>query len=343
MLAKEFGWDDAFQFHISVGYNFAGIRSPKIDAFLNVMQDASRSEFWTKCLREAQECLPLFHNIDAPFISTIDPHVSNLVTLSTMHGCPANEIERIAAYLIEEKGFHTYIKCNPTLIGYKKVRNLLDELGDGYLTFNTSHFNHDMKLPEAIQMIVRLMKCAEQKGLLFGVKLTNTFPVVIQNRELVGDAMYMSGKPLFPLAIHVAKVLSDAINRKLPISFSGGIDPHNLEAVLLCGISPITVATLLLKTGGYKNLIRLASLVPIGIPAQVDCKKLGELCDSIASDRYYQKSKRKARTIVVSNPPAACLQCKNCVHVCPNRANFRIAEQKAAIHNREMIDIMRIF
>ena len=150
-----------------------------------------------------------------------------------------------------------------------------------------------MKLPEAIQMIVRLMKCAEQKGLLFGVKLTNTFPVVIQNRELVGDAMYMSGKPLFPLAIHVAKVLSDAINRKLPISFSGGIDPHNLEAVLLCGISPITVATLLLKTGGYKNLIRLASLVPIGIPAQVDCKKLGELCDSIASDQYYQKSKQK--------------------------------------------------
>ena len=29
------------------------------------------------------------------------------------------EIERIATYLITEKGLNTYIKCNPTLLGYE--------------------------------------------------------------------------------------------------------------------------------------------------------------------------------------------------------------------------------
>ncbi len=332
LLAKEFGWDDAFQFHISVGYNLEGIQSPKIDTFLNVMQDASRSPFWTECLREAEECLPLLANVDAEFIRSVDPHISNLVTLSTMHGCPADEIENIASYLLREKGFHTYIKCNPTLIGYEKVRTLLDQLGYGYLSFDTSHFDHDMKLHDAVQMIGRLMELAKSEGLVFGVKLTNTFPVAIRNRELAGEAMYMSGKPLFPLAIHVAKVLSDATDGKLPISFSGGIDTHNIQAVLSCGIAPVTVATLLLKAGGYKNLTRLASLVPDIIPAQVDCKKLGDLCESILSDPYYQKPVQKARTVQPSVPPAACFKCKNCVDVCPNRANFPLAGLKAAVH-----------
>lgn len=332
LLAREFGWDDGFQFHISVGYNLAGIQSPKIDHFLNIMQDASRNEFWEQCLREAKEMLPLFEHVDAAFICDIDPHISNLVTLSTMHGCPADEIERIAAYLIEEKGFHTYIKCNPTLIGYQSVRGLLDQLGYGYVSFDTSHFDHDMKLEDATAMIGRLMQLAESKGLTFGVKLTNTFPVEIKNGELAGDAMYMSGKPLFPLAIHVAKALSEATDGKLPISFSGGIDPHNIAEVLSCGIAPVTVATLLLKAGGYKNLTKLAALVPGEIPAQVDCAKLSALCGSIVSDAYYQKPEQKPHTAKRLPPPAACFKCRNCVDVCSNRANFPLEGIKAAVH-----------
>lgn len=332
LLTREFGWDCNFQFHVSVGYDLAGIQSPKIDTFLNTMKDASGSAFWAQCLHEAESALPLFEHVDAAYIRRIDPHISNVVTLSTMHGCPSDEIERIASYLIEEKGFHTYIKCNPTLIGYRSVRSLLDQLGYGYMVFDTTHFEHDMKLEDAVDMIHRLMRLAEKKGLSFGVKLTNTFPVEIRHGELSGDAMYMSGKPLFPLAIHVAKALSEATGGRLPISFSGGIDPHNIASVLACGIAPVTVATLLLKTGGYQNLTRLAALVPDRIPHQVDCEKLRVLCDSILSDPYYQKQEKKSRARNQTAPPAACFKCKNCVDVCPNRANFPLPDLKSAIH-----------
>ena len=32
---------------------------------------------------------------------------------------PSGGDEKIAMYLITEKGFHTFIKCNPTLLGYE--------------------------------------------------------------------------------------------------------------------------------------------------------------------------------------------------------------------------------
>ena len=142
----------------------------------------------------------------------------------------------------------------------------------------------------------------------------------------------MSGKPLFPLAIHVAKALSEATSVQIVDLLRAGFDPHNIASVLACGIAPVTVATLLLKTGGYQNLTRLAALVPDRIPHQVDCEKLRALCDSILSDPYYQKQEKKSRARNQTAPPAACFKCKNCVDVCPNRANFPLPDLKSAIH-----------
>lgn len=332
LIAREFGLDDGFQFHMSVGYDLAGIRSPKIDAFLDVMHDASTSAAWKQCLEAAVESLPIFERVDESYIRSLDAHICSMITLSTMHGCPADEIERIAAHLIEQKGLHTYIKCNPTLLGYERVRGLLDQLGYEKVAFDTSHFDHDMKIGDAADMIKRLLALAESKGLTFGVKLTNTFPVKITNGELAGDAMYLSGKPLFPLAIHTALMLSEAVGGNLPISFSGGIDLHNIAAVLKTGIAPVTVATLLLKAGGYKNLTRLLGRMPDSVPDKVDVPALRALCASIADDPYYQRSAARRAVQGRTNPPDACFQCKNCVDVCPNRANFALPELKMAVH-----------
>ena len=52
-------------------------------------------------------------------IEAIRPDICNSVTLSTLHGCPPQEIERIATYLLTEKKLNTFIKCNPTLLGYE--------------------------------------------------------------------------------------------------------------------------------------------------------------------------------------------------------------------------------
>ena len=331
ILAKEFNLKPDFQFHISVGYDLAGIKTPKIDNFLNTMQDASNSDIWKESIKTVLDNINIFENVNIEFVNNLSPKISELVTLSTMHGCPPEEIEKIATYLINEKGYNTYIKCNPTLIGYEKVRKLLDDNGYTDISFDTSHFEHDMKLDDALSMINRLMSVAQAKNLIFGVKLTNTFPVDIKNNELTGETMYMSGKPLFLLAIHVAKVLSEATNGTLPISFSGGIDTHNINDVLSCGISPVTVATLLLKAGGYKNLSKLAELAPEKIPDKVDINKLSELCDKLASDTYYQRKQTK-QNIKSSTPPDACFKCKNCVDVCPNRANFPLKDIKACVH-----------
>lgn len=332
LLAREFGLDDAFQFHASVGYNLEGIQSPAVDGFLNAMKDASDTDCWKQAIAWTLDHLDLFDHVDATFVHSIDPCISKVITLSTMHGCPADEIERIATYLLTEKGFHTYIKCNPTLIGYEKVKKLLNDLGYGYISFDTTHFDHDLKLEDAIAMLGRLRALAAQHGRVFGVKLTNTFPVEIHHGELAGDAMYMSGKPLFPLAIHVARILSEAFDGELPISFSGGIDQHNIADVLACGIAPVTVATILLKAGGYRNLTRLAAAVPTTIPTKVDVTKLQALCEGILADDYYHKKADRQRPAHPDTFPPACYKCKNCVDVCPNRANIPLPEQKLSIH-----------
>jgi len=43
---------------------------------------------------------------------------------------------RTAPYLITEKGLNTYIKCNPTLLGYEFARQRLNELGFDYIVFD---------------------------------------------------------------------------------------------------------------------------------------------------------------------------------------------------------------
>ena len=116
LLAKEFdlGDPDGFQFNISVGYDLEGIRSPKINTFLGTMKNAADSEVFCSCRQYLLDHIHLFEKVTAEDILAIEPEISNSVTLSTLHGCPAGEIERIARYLMTKKGFHTYIKCNPT-------------------------------------------------------------------------------------------------------------------------------------------------------------------------------------------------------------------------------------
>ena len=72
-------------------------------------------------------------------------------------------------------------------------------------------------MDDAIPMLERLMALTKEKGLEFGVKLTNTFPVDVAAKELPSEEMYMSGRSLFPLSIHLAKLLSEQFDGKLRI------------------------------------------------------------------------------------------------------------------------------
>ena len=92
------------------------------------------------------------------------PHVSASVTESTLHGCPPDEIERIATYLITEKGLNTYIKCNPTLLGYDYARKRLDGLGFDYIVFDDHHFREDLQWADAVPMFAAADQAHRRSG-----------------------------------------------------------------------------------------------------------------------------------------------------------------------------------
>ncbi len=260
LLSWEFdlGRPDGFMFNMSVGYHFEGITSKKIDDFIEGLKDASHTPIWEECRRWAREHLGLFTKVDAKYIDGISPNVCTSITLSTLHGCPPQEIERIASYLIQEKKLNTFVKCNPTLLGYAFARKTLDAMGYDYISFTDFHFKDDLQYRDAVPMFKRLLSLAEENGLAFGLKLTNTFPVQIKRNELPGEEMYMSGRSLFPLTMELAHRISKTFDGKMRISFSGGADSYNIAALFNAGIWPVTLATTLLKPGGYQRLTQIA-------------------------------------------------------------------------------------
>ena len=262
VISREFGLGsaDGFQFNMSVGYDLEGIKTPKIDRFIEGLKDASQTPIYNECMDWLTANSEKFKKVTAQDIKAIPATICKSVTLSTLHGCPPQEIERIAAYLMTEKKLHTFVKCNPTLLGYEYARSVLDKMGYDYVSFGEFHFKDDLQYEDAVPMLKRLMALAEEKGLQFGVKITNTFPVDICAGELPGKEMYMSGKSLFALSMSVAEKLAKDFDGKLRISFSGGLDYFNIKEVVAAGIFPVTLATTLLKPGGYQRLEQIAGL-----------------------------------------------------------------------------------
>ncbi|MBW9156804.1 putative selenate reductase subunit YgfK [Clostridium tagluense] len=294
ILSKELelGSPDGFIFNMSVGYDFEGISSPKIDEFIMGLKDASKSNIWSECTQYVLDNIEKFKNIDKEYVESISPRVCRSITLSTLHGCPSKEIEHIATYLLNEKGLNTYVKCNPTLLGYEFVRKTLDSIGFDYVSFDEHHFQEDLQFDDAIVMFRKLQDLASQKGLSFGVKLTNTFPALIKNAELPGDEMYMSGKSLYPLSIAMASRLSNEFDGKLKISYSGGADFFNINSIFETGIWPITIATTMLKVGGYQRCVQIAeklSKLEYANKYVMNNEKLNELKDESVKDIHHIK------------------------------------------------------
>ena len=294
VIAREFGLGDmnGFQFNVSVGYDLAGIQSPKVDTFLNSMKHAEDTEIFKHCKAYLLEHADWFEHVTTEDIEQIPPEICNSVTLSTLHGCPPQEIERIAMYLLTEKGFHTFVKCNPTLLGYEFARKTMDEMGYDYIQFGDFHFKDDLQYEDAVPMLTRLMNTAKERNLEFGVKITNTFPVDVKQNELPSEEMYMSGKSLYPLSISLAAKLAKEFDGRLRISYSGVADYYNIERIVDAGIWPVTVATTLLKPGGYQRLTQMAKLLDKeNAPFEkVDAESAGKLAEEAVKDPHHVKA-----------------------------------------------------
>jgi len=241
-------------FNMSVGYNLEGIQSAPVQGFLRRIRDASDEV--VELRRIAAKRLPQSCDIDIPGT------ISNSVTLSTMHGCPPDEIERIGQYLLRDMGLHTIIKLNPTLLGADEVRRILgDVLGYEEIMIPDSVFEHDLKYERALKLIRALTATSSEHGLEFGVKLSNTLALANHRGVLPGDEMYMSGRALYPITVNLFRRLVSDIGEELRVSYSAGADAWNVTELLACGALPVTVASDLLKPGGYGRLQQYVEMI----------------------------------------------------------------------------------
>lgn len=307
VIAKEYGLGamDGFQFNMSVGYDLEGIKLEKIDKFIEGMKDASETPVFNECRQWLLDHMDRFEKVTKEDVESISPNVSNCITLSTLHGCPPQEIERIARHLIEEKQVHTFIKCNPTLLGYEYARKLMDDMGYDYVAFGDFHFKDDLQYEDAIPMLKRLQALADEKGLEFGVKITNTFPVDVKQNELPSEEMYMSGKSLYPLSMSVAMLLAREFDGKLRISYSGGADYFNIEDIVDAGIWPVTMATTMLKPGGYQRLEQIGQIFAKKDAAAftgVDAAKAEALVEAVKTDKHHVKAVKPLPSRKINRP-----------------------------------------
>lgn len=253
ILKDKFNWSEpetpGFIFNMSVGYDLKGILNANVQEYFELMNDCSA--ILNNKLNEISAIYPKVKNISIP------SKLTDNITLSTMHGCPPDEIEKIGKYLIEERKLHTAIKLNPTLLGPDKLRKILNtDLKFDDIIVPDAAFEHDLKYDDALVLIKSLQKSATQNNVEFGLKLTNTLEVLNTRQVLPKQEVtsYLSGRALHPISVNLAAQLQADFNGQLDISFSAGADAFNVANILACNIKPVTTCTDVLKPGGYGRL-----------------------------------------------------------------------------------------
>ncbi|MBP5158905.1 MAG: putative selenate reductase subunit YgfK, partial [Lachnospiraceae bacterium] len=100
IMAIEFGLGDpdGFMFNMSVGYDLEGIKTEKIDRFIEGLKDAKDTPIWKECKANSLAHVADNEKVTAEDIEKFSPNICTSITLSTLHGCPPQEIERIATY-----------------------------------------------------------------------------------------------------------------------------------------------------------------------------------------------------------------------------------------------------
>jgi len=236
-------------FDLSVGYDLEGIKRPNMQWFLDHAADAG--DELGRCVDEVARWFPEAADLEIP------SRLADSVTLSTLHGCPPDEIGVIAEYLMASRGLHTSVKLNPTLIGYDTVHEILvDDLGWADVEPQRSAFDADLGYRDAVTLLAGLTACAAGRNLEFGVKLCNTLPVTNSRPDFdpAEPTAYLSGRPLHALAVELARRLRREFGGGLPISFAGGADAFSTPALLAAGLRPVTTCSDILRPGGYLRL-----------------------------------------------------------------------------------------
>lgn len=318
-------------FDLSVGYDLKGVKSEKVRTFISGMKDARG------VVARLRGELP-----EALRGAAFQTKISGSVTLSTFHGCPPDEIEAIADFMMTELGLDCIIKLNPTLLGPKDLRALFnDALGYAGITVPEEAFAKDATWEQACGFVERLSAKAKTLGRGFGVKFSNT--LVVENKEgflpAAEKTMYLSGAPLHVLAMTLVGRFRERFGDSVPVSFSAGIDKVNFPDAVSLGLVPVTVCSDLLAPGGYGRLKgyaeelakRMDAAGASTIPEFIAKTRSGSIVGNTklyvveaTKDPRYAKAKNSALPKKIGTHLVLfdCVTCDKCVPVCPNDANF---------------------
>ena len=324
-------------FDISLGYDLAGIRSEKVGRFLSALRDAGPAMAALRAELPAR--LQAFAAADAP------SRVSDTITLSTFHGCPADEIEAIASQTLDW-GYHTVVKLNPTLLGHDRCRAMLDRLGYDAVTLDPRAFEADLQWAQLQAMIPRLRARAADRGLGLGVKFSNTLVHHSPEPPFGDGEMYLSGPPLHVLAFTLAAEFRAAFP-DVPITFSAGVEQRNFAGCVAAGLGPVTSCSDLLKGGGYGRMTRYvraleARMAALDVP-DIDGLRAAEggpaatlqrIAGGLLHDPGYAQEQNRTPPKKVGTPLDLldCLTCDKCIPVCPNAANFAFEVPRGEHH-----------
>lgn len=344
-------------FDLSVGYDLAGIQSPQIRSWFRGMRNASH------IIDE------LRHSIPPPFHKyrdlTIPHELANSITLSTFHGTPADEIERICEFLLTELDLHVIIKMNPPMLGKKYLEHLLfEKLGYLDVEVNQKIYDVNISFPDAVDVVRRLQGVAARVNKTIGVKFGNTLEVINKGAFLKDKVQYLSGQPLHVLHLALVAEWRKVFGPDFPISFSAGVDANNVADMAGIGLVPITTCTDLLRPGGYGRLPQyltnlekqMRSVGARTIPEFIlrssrvsepsDSSSLGEailsnttvaLEKAINNPRYHASANRKTPRKIGSHLHLwDCINCDKCIPVCPNDANFYFEVEPVEIHYKNI-------
>ncbi len=320
LLEEHTAWDTVFD--MSVGYNLEGIQSRQVRTWIESMKDAAA------VIDELRAGLPASYR-DLPFPAAI----SDTISLSTFHGCPAGEIEGIVSFLLREMDCHVCIKLNPTLLGQEAVEHLLHEvLGYREIQLHPPAFDNDLRFEEAVDLIPRLQRVAASCGRSLSVKFTNTLVVKNHKGVFQDELMYLSGRPLHIIALQTASRFRRRV--AVPASFSGGVDAHNFAATVGLGFAPVTTCTDLLRPGGYARLSRYLENLGVEMRAlgaanvadyveKFEGREEHIVAAATANPRYsWEQNRGVPRKVGTKLWLYDCINCDKCVPVCPNDANF---------------------
>ncbi len=343
-------------FDTSVGYDLKGIRSTAVRRFIEQMGDAT--DVVEQLRGEIPVELARLRDLDYP------TQLSKSITLSTFHGCPPGEIERICEFLITELDCDVIIKMNPPMLGKDRLEYLLyDVLGYTEIRVPDSAYASCSTLDESVAICERLTTLAGPRGRAVGAKFSNTLEVENHRNVFTPDAktQYLSGQPLHVITMALADAFRRVVGPEMPLSFSAGVDRFNAADVVACGFCPVTVCTDLLRPGGYGRLpLYLAALIAAmkrGGADDIDAfvrqhdggggssataqeaaaRNLAAIATKASTDPRYAAAKNSAvpKRLDSHLDTFDCITCGKCLPVCPNAANFIYATepQTLAFHD----------